>query len=350
MISGIWSSWGTTIDCAIMPKPIATAARFVRSTAGAAVVRRSTRGSSWRSSKAPHASRTRMPATIAVHVRPPSQPHVLPLETPTRKLDRPIARPTVPATSSRPDEPSCTCGTATQVRTVITAARAAATQNNACQSPESAIQAASGRPIAPPTPRVALIVATPVEAISGGANSRMNEMPTGMKPIARPCRARPASMGASESDSAHTVEPTSSSAALAVSTRCLPTMSAIRPATGMVTAAASNVMVMTHDAFEADVDRSPGSSLWIGMTIVWVRAALRPPAHRTPMASPGRAARGGRGAHVCNIHMLFRTTNSARGPPSSPSAPDGASRPGMRGAGGARSGTTSSSLIGCRRT
>ena len=172
---------------------------------------------------------------------------------------------------------------------MITAARPAATQNSACQSPESAIQAASGRPIAPPTPSVALIVATPVAAISGGANSRMNEMPTGMKPIARPCRARPARIGASESDSAHTAEPTSSSAALAISTRCLPTRSAIRPATGIVTAAASSVMVTTHDAFDAEVERSRGSSLWIGITIVWVRAALRPPKHRTPMASPGCA-------------------------------------------------------------
>ena len=34
MASGIWSSWGTTMDCAIMPNPIATAARFVISTGG----------------------------------------------------------------------------------------------------------------------------------------------------------------------------------------------------------------------------------------------------------------------------------------------------------------------------
>ena len=50
----------------------------------------------------------------------------------------------------------------------ITAASPAATQNRACQSPESAIQAESGRPIAPPTPRVALIAAMAVEVSPAG--------------------------------------------------------------------------------------------------------------------------------------------------------------------------------------
>ena len=84
-------------------------------------------------------------------------------------------------------------------------------------------------------------------------------------------------------------DPASRNAALATSTRCLPTRSATRPAIGIVTAAASRVMVTTHEAFEAEVESSWGSSLWMGITIVWVSAAPRPPKHRTPMASPGRA-------------------------------------------------------------
>ena len=71
-----------------------------------------------------------------------------------------------------------------------------------------------------------------------------------MNPIAMPCRARPASIGASESDSAQVTEPTSRMAALVASTRCLPNRSASRPATGIDTAAASRVTVTTQPALD----------------------------------------------------------------------------------------------------
>ena len=58
MASGICSSCGTTIACAIIPKPIATAAMLVSSTGRRAVVRRSTSGSVVRSSYQPHTSST----------------------------------------------------------------------------------------------------------------------------------------------------------------------------------------------------------------------------------------------------------------------------------------------------
>ena len=117
-------------------------------------------------------------------------------------------------------------------------------------------------------------------------------MPTGMNPMARPWRARPASIGASELDIAQMTEPRSRSAALTTRTRCLPTRSATRPATGIATAAASRVMVTTHEAFEAEVASSWGSSLWMGITIVWVSAAPRPPKHRTTTARSGWCAAG----------------------------------------------------------
>ena len=47
---GICSSWGTTIACAIIPKPTATAARLVSSTGRCTVTRRSHSGSVVRSS------------------------------------------------------------------------------------------------------------------------------------------------------------------------------------------------------------------------------------------------------------------------------------------------------------
>jgi hypothetical protein len=47
---------------------------------------------------------------------------------------------------------------------------------------------------------------------------------------------------------------------------------------------------MTHPAFEPDVWSSSGSSLWIGITIVWVSAALRPPKQRATTAMTGFGA------------------------------------------------------------
>ena len=144
-----------------------------------------------------------------------------------------------------------------------------------------ATQADSGRPMAPPTPRVALIEAIAVPVMCGGVTSRIRLMPTGMKPIARPCRVRPTSIGVSESESAQMTEPTSSTAALTESTRCLPNMSASRPATGIATAAPSRVAVITQEALAADVCSSCGSSPWMGRTRVCISEALRPPKHRT---------------------------------------------------------------------
>ena len=98
----------------------------------------------------------------------------------------------------------------------------AETQNIRCQSWPSAIHAAKGRPIAPPTPSVALIAAIAVPVMCGGVNSRISEMPTGMNPIANPCRARPASTGTQGAGHRHDAEPATRRAALTTSTRCLP--------------------------------------------------------------------------------------------------------------------------------
>ena len=113
--------------------------------------------------------------------------------------------------SNRPPWASCTWGTRTETVRTITEARPTDIQNSACQSKLSATQADSGRPMAPPTPRVALMDAIAVLVIAGGVTSRISEMPTGMKPMARPCSTRPVSIGSNESDNAQTREPATSS-------------------------------------------------------------------------------------------------------------------------------------------
>ena len=167
-----------------------------------------------------------------------------------------------------------------------------------CQSQFWATNADSGSPIAPPTPSVALIAAIAVPVRCGGVISRISEMPTGMNPIASPCIARPTSIGASESLSAQTTLATSSSPALATSTRCLPKRSASRPATGIATAAASSVIVMTQAAFAWLVPRSSPSSPWIGIRSVCVSDAVRPPKHSTTTGSTGCSRRSRVGTKV----------------------------------------------------
>ena len=295
--------------CAIMPKPTAIAARLVSSTGSLAVVRRSTSGSSCRSSNHAHSSRTRTPPTMQPMVRVLPQPHSLALEMPRRKATSPTVSPTAPGTSRRPGLASWTWGTTRATRSEITAAQPAATQKSVCQSPTSTIQADRGSPIAPPTPSVALIAAIEVAAISGGVNSRMKAMPTGMKPMERPCIPRPTSIGARESEKAQISEPTIRIRELATSTRCLPTRSATRPAIGIATAAASSVAVITHAAFAADVERSEGSSDWIGIIIVWVSEALSPPRHRTVTASSGPRPADARGVGTTGTLQMVASGN-----------------------------------------
>ena len=160
-------------------------------------------------------------------------------------------------------------------------ARPADIQNSACQSKSCATQAASGSPIAPPTPSVALMAEMAVVVMCGGVISRIRLIPTGMNPAASPWNARPTSIGISESAWAQISEPTISRAAVTMSTRCLPNMSANRPAIGIDTAAASRVEVTTQPAFAGEVCSSCGSSDWIGITSVWVSAALSPPKQST---------------------------------------------------------------------
>ena len=70
--------------------------------------------------------------------------------------------------------------------------------------------------------------------------------------------------------------------------RRLPNKSARRPLTGVATAAASRVAVITQDALEAVVSRSRGSSPMRGMTRVCISAAVMPAKARTTTIALGR--------------------------------------------------------------
>ena len=212
--------------------------------------------------------------------------------------------------SNRPGAASETCGTRNHTDATTRAASAAATQKSVCQSQFWATNADSGSPIAPPTPSVALIAAIAVPVRCGGVISRISEMPTGMNPIASPCIARPTSIGASESLSAQTMLATSSSPALATSTRCLPKRSASRPATGIATAAASSVIVMTHAALAWLLPRSsPQLALDRDQQRLGQRRGQAAEAqhdhrqHRVLPQEPGRD-QGRFVGHTCIVHVV----------------------------------------------
>lgn len=143
------------------------------------------------------------------------------------------------------------------------------------------MNAAEGRPSAPPTPSEALIIAVEPASRSEGSTSRMTLMPSGTTPAARPCSARPTIIGTSESLNAATTEPLTSRTMLTSSIRRLPNMSPRRPTTGVATAAASRVAVTAQAAFDAEASRYFGSSGTIGITRVCISETTIPAKART---------------------------------------------------------------------
>ncbi len=169
----------------------------------------------------------------------------------------------------------------------------AAVQNSTCQSAFSASKAAAGRPSAPPTPSDALISAVAEPSRSAGSSSRMMLIPSGMTPAARPCSARPVTIGSSVSLSAATVDPATSSTRLISSIRRLPYMSPSRPTTGVATAPASSVAVIAQVASALEVPSSEGSFGISGMTRVCISETTMPPRASTTTTTFGRGAAWG---------------------------------------------------------
>src|SRR5689334_519325 len=109
--------------------------------------------------------------------------------------------------------------------------------------------------------------------------------------MATPWRARPTRNGATVLDRAATVDPITRMPAEKTRTFFLPYMSASRPETGIVTAAARSVAVTAHDALPGSVPRSLGSSLWIGITRDCMREPDRLPRQSTAITRPGPKTR-----------------------------------------------------------
>jgi hypothetical protein len=114
-------------------------------------------------------------------------------------------------------------------------------------------------------------------------------MPSGTIPMPSPWSPRPATIGTTEDDSAHTTEPRTSGAVQARMRRFLPYMSPRRPATGVAMAAVSSVTVMTHVVLEPDAPSRVGRSPISGTTSVCMSAATMPASASVAMMMPGRA-------------------------------------------------------------
>lgn len=293
MASGSWSSWGTTRDCAYIAKPTRIEAVFVIRTWGRTVTRRSTSGSLRRSSHQPQAGSSTSTAAKRVSVVALPQPQSAPLETASSRQIRAAPRPTAPSRSKLVDRVAGRSpGTRARISAPTATASTATTQNSTRQLLFSAMAAANGRPSAPPTPIEALMIAMDGPSFSAGTTSRNRLMPSGTTPMPRPWRARPPIIGTTDEDRAQTTEPRTSGTSETSSMRRLPYMSPSRPATGVATAAASRVAVITQEAFDAEVSNSFGSSAISGTTRVWVSAATMPAKARMPTTAPGRAAGG----------------------------------------------------------
>jgi hypothetical protein len=197
-------------------------------------------------------------------------------------------RPAAPTRSNRPPVRTLDSGTSVATSTVTTAPSAAAVQNSTCQSVFSTRSADAGRPSAPPTPSDALINAVAEPSRSAGSSSRMMLMPNGITPAAAPCSTRPMIIGSRLDDRAATNEPATSRTRLNSSIRRLPYMSPRRPTTGVATALASSVAVITQVVSAGSAWRSSGSWGTSGITRVCMSETTMPPRASTTTTTFGR--------------------------------------------------------------
>ncbi|GAB3745676.1 hypothetical protein GCM10027598_82660 [Amycolatopsis oliviviridis] len=110
-------------------------------------------------------------------------------------------------------------------------------------------------------------------------------IPSGITPAAKPCSTRPATIGTSVSLRPATTEPAISMPRLSSSIRRFPYMSPSLPTTGVATALASNVAVMTQVASAGEESRSSGSFGISGMTRVCISETTIPPSANTTTTS-----------------------------------------------------------------
>ncbi len=220
------------------------------------------------------------------------QPQSLPLEMTSSRHSTPADIPRAPTKSNRPWvlSPTGDSGITFQMTSRVSTASPAAPQNNTCQFTCWAMIADRGTPRAPPMPSEELISPRAEPSFSGGSSSRITLIPSGIRPVARPCSARPTTTGNSALLSAQTTEPMISSTRLTIIIRFLPYMSPRRPTIGVEIAAPSRVAVTTQAVFEAEECSSSGRSEISGTTRVCMTETTTPAAARAPIISPGPGA------------------------------------------------------------
>ena len=268
-------------------KPTMIEARLVKSTWGRAVTRRSANGAAMRSSMTAQPSSTTTEAPKQPRVSALVHPQVAPSVMASSRAISPIPSPRAPRASKRAGVRRDDSGRSSNTRPRATMPSAADAQNTMCQPPPWAMSADTGRPMAAPTPRVALIAATADPTRSFGSSSRTMLIPKGIAPIAAPCKARPATIRTSELVSAHSTDPAERTPRLMTSIRLLPNISPSLPLIGTITAPASRVEVITHDALLAEVPSSRGRDWTSGRTRVCINAVTMPQKPRTAMIAPG---------------------------------------------------------------
>ncbi|SCD94222.1 hypothetical protein GA0115252_12504 [Streptomyces sp. DfronAA-171] len=269
-----------------------TEARFASSTSRRALVRRSTSGAAARSSYQPQPSSTSTPSPKSPSTRAEPHPQSAPFVTGSSRHTSPRLRPSAPGRSKRPGARTDASGTSATTSASETTPSPAASRNSACQPACCATIAASGSASPPPTPIDELMSAMAPPSRSRGSTSRMIPMPSGIAPIARPWRVRPASIGTSESVSAHTTEPTIIAPSETKSIRRFPYRSPSRPSTGVDTAPARSVEVMIHVAFAGEVSRRSGRSLMTGTSRVCMTATAIPAKASATTVTEGLRGRG----------------------------------------------------------
>ena len=143
----------------------------------------------------------------------------------------------------------------------------------------------SGRPSAPPMPRVALIRATAEPTFSFGSSSRMMLMAIGIIAAAKPCSERPMITVRKTPPTAAMIEP----AVIATMHRSiisrLPNMSASLDMIGVATAAVSRAAVTSQEASSGLTSRIPENSWSSGTTMVCCSATTVPDSVRTMMTA-----------------------------------------------------------------
>jgi hypothetical protein len=203
-------------------KPMRNVATFVASTARSRSNRRSTSGSSTTRSTCSHSPSTAMPATSIAIVFGDVHPHELASVTPSSSSTRLTLSSPAPSQSTFAPGTRGERGTSRITPTTAGSAMIRPLQNSHGTPACSASTPAIGRPMPPPTPKIALKSPIAPATRSRGNVSRMIPKASGKMPPATPETVRPAMTQPMSGASAHMAEPRHSRPSTTGRTRSLP--------------------------------------------------------------------------------------------------------------------------------